>query len=128
MAVENPIGTFTAQAGASLSNRQYRFVKFTGAGLIDVCNAATNIACGVLQNNPDNGEAAVVAYAGYTKIEGNAALTAGQLVGTSADGQADPKTEGTDSTEWVHGIVWKGCTSAASLGTIILGGVPFRAA
>lgn len=97
----NTRGKYTASA--DLSTKQFHFVKFSGNGTVDVCSAITDNPCGVLQNNPASGEAAVVCVSGLTKVVANATLAFGDVIGTSADGQADPIVNGVDVTVFVVG-------------------------
>ena len=90
-------------ASASLTAKQYYFVKMSGASTVTVCSGATDVPIGVLQNAPASGAAANVCSIGVTKISSDAAVTYGNHVGTSADGQADPKVWGTDTTEYIVG-------------------------
>lgn len=90
----------TLPAGADLSAKQFHFVK-KSSGTYVVCNAATDIPDGVLQNKPALGEPCEVLALGATKLIADAAITDGWLLGTSADGQADRKIPGTDTTEYV---------------------------
>ena len=90
-------------ASAALTAKQYYFVKISGVDTVTVCSAATDDPIGVLQNAPASGAAANVCSIGVTKLSSNAAITAGALIGTSADGQADPKIWGTDKTEYIVG-------------------------
>lgn len=87
MAIELQGFKFTAIAGASLTTSQYHFVKLSANMTVIVCDAAADIPCGVLQNNPPSGGAAEVMVYGITKIIG-ASLTAGNLIGTHTDGTA----------------------------------------
>lgn len=97
-------------AAADLSAKQYYFVKFnTTEGQVDVCSGTTDIAIGVLQNNPASGKAAIVRFFGRTKVSADAALTVGLVLGTSADGQAASYAAGSDTTKYLKGI----CTKAA---------------
>jgi hypothetical protein len=130
MAVEGvqPLKT-TAKAGADLSAKQYYFVKLNADNQVIVCAAATDIPAGVLQNNPANGDAAEICVVGETKISGDADLDAGHLIGTSADGQADRKIAGTDTTEYIVGQVKEGNGAAGGLVTAFVNcASPSRAA
>jgi len=61
-------------------------------------------------------------------VSSDAALTAGNLIGPAADGQADAKTPGTDTTEYVSGIVVQGSSAAGEMAVALIAGVPHRAA
>lgn len=102
-------------AGADLSALQYTFVKVNTSAQIVACNGATDRPLGVLQNKPTSGQAAVVCSIGVTKIQADAALDEGVLIGTSADGQADAKTPGTDTTEYIVGQVIGAASAAGGL-------------
>ena len=116
-------------ASADLSAKQYYFVKVSGNNTVTVCAAATDKPVGVLQNTPISGAEAEVCVIGITKVSSDAALTAGNLIGTSADGQADAKTPGTDTTEYTVGMVLYGSGAAAGIATAVINcAAPCRAA
>ena len=97
MAIELQGFKFTAIAGEDLSAKQYHFMKLSANMTVVGCAATTDIPCGVLQNNPPSGGAAEVMVYGITKIVTAAALTAGALLSTDANGHAvaiDPDGNG----------------------------------
>lgn len=104
-------------AGGDLSAKQYYFVKLSADNTVVVCSGATDVPIGVLQNAPASGGVAEVCIAGITKVSSDAALSAGNRIGTSGDGQADAKTAGTDTSEYAVGIVLIGSGAAAGLAT-----------
>ena len=109
------------KAGADLSAAQYMFVKLNADNQVILCAAATDIPIGVLQNKPDaSGKAAEVCVMGITKVSSDAALTAGNMIGPAADGQADAKTAGTDATGFVCGQVVVGSAAAAGLAVAVI--------
>lgn len=117
------------EAAADLSAKQYYFVKLDSAGKAVVCSGATNVPIGILQNTPSSGQSAEICSAGISKVNSDAALTIGNLIGTSADGQADAKTVGTDTTEYVVGIVLEASAAAGGLATVMVNCLnPHRAA
>jgi hypothetical protein len=123
MAVEGPQPTkwsFPAGADLSAAANQYKFVEVDSSGNVTVCNAATDRPVGVLQNRPKSGEAAEVVIAGITKLQADAALTIGTLIGTSADGQADAKTLGDAGTEFVVGMALSASGAAAEIITALV--------
>ena len=104
MAYESPqinIGTLTA--AADLSSKQYYFVKLASATTVNVCSAVTDVPIGVLQNTPASGEAAQICVFGLSKVSADATLAAGDIIGTSADGQAQPVVQGTETTVYNAG-------------------------
>lgn len=118
------------EAGADLSAKQFYFVKVdSSTGKAVVCDAATDRPVGVLQNTPTSGQAAEIVVAGLTKVSSNAGLTAGNLIGTSSDGQADAKTPGTDTTEYVVGQMLTTTGAADVIGSALVNCAnPHRAA
>lgn len=90
-------------ASADLSAKQFHFVKMSGNMTVDVCSAITDKPIGILQNNPASGETAVVAISGQSKVVADGTLAAGDVIGTSADGQADAIVNGVDVTVFVCG-------------------------
>lgn len=124
------VSDVTFEAAADLSSKQFYFVKLTAANTINVCAAATDIPCGILQNKPSAaGRPAVVRMLGLSKVSADAAISAGALVGTSADGQADAKTAGTDTTNYVAGVALEAATAAGEIIKISLNCMnPHRAA
>jgi len=130
MAVEGaqPLKT-SAIAGADLSAKQFYFVKLSADNTVVVCAAATDKPIGVLQNTPVAGDAAEICVIGETKVSGDGDLDFGMLIGTSGDGQADAKTPGTDTTEYIVGQVKIGNTAAGGLVTAFVNcASPSRAA
>jgi hypothetical protein len=118
--MEVPLFTVSREAAADLSTHQYKFVKLDSNGRVAAMGAATDVPFGVLQNKPNAlGVAAEVMVAGVSEIQADAALTPGNQIGTSADGQCDPKTPGTDTTEYVVGHVLIGASNAGERATII---------
>ena len=105
MAYESPqitLGTLTA--AADLSAKQYHFVKLASATTVNVCTAITDVPIGILQNNPDTaGDQAIVTIFGISKVVADGTLAAGNVIGTSADSQADAITRGSDNSVTILG-------------------------
>lgn len=77
-------------AGGNLSAVQYKVVKLAStAGQVIVVNATTDVALGILQNDPDAaGQPALVAALGVAKaIVGVADLVVGEHLGFNSTGQ-----------------------------------------
>ena len=110
----------TLSAGADLSAKQYYFVKLNSSGNAVVCAGVTDKPVGVLQNNPTSGQAAEIVVVGLTKVSTDAALAIGDLVGTSADGQAAAYVAGTDTTKYVVGQALVTSGGADELTSIIV--------
>lgn len=118
------------KAAGDLSNKQYYFMKLSADRTVTTCTAATDKPIGVLQNKPAAANrSAVVRVVGESYVSSDAALTAGNLIGTQDDGQADAKTPGTDTTEYVVGMVTMGTGSAGDLAVAVINcASPHRAA
>ena len=119
----------TLEAGEDLSTKQYYFVKLDASGHAIVCTGATDKPVGVLQNNPVETQAAEIVVVGLTKVSSDAALAIGDLIGTSADGQADAKTVGSDTTNFVVGTVLTTTGGVGVIGSVLVNCAnPHRAA
>lgn len=129
MAWTIPGFTFTRVAGADLSSDQYKYVKLSTTDTVILCAAATDVPVGILQNAPTSGQEATIMVTGISKVNSDAALSIGNLIGTSADGQADAKTAGTDTTQYVVGVVLEASGAAGELATATVNCLnPHRAA
>jgi len=117
MAWTIPGFSFTRVAGADLSSDQYKYVKLSTTDTVILCAAATDVPIGILQNAPASGAEATIMVTGISKVSSDAALSIGNLIGTSADGQADAKTSGSDTTEYVVGVVLEASSGAGALAT-----------
>ena len=118
MATEGPFALRDGQliAGADLSAKQYYFVKLGATeGEVDLIAALTDRPYGVLQNTPKSGEEADVLLIGITKLVSDAAIADGVEIGTSADGQADAKDRGTDSGQFIVGVMLETSGAAAEI-------------
>jgi len=120
MAYEIPDFKVAFTAGEDLSSAQFKFLTMESDGQVDLADAETDIAIGVLQNKPTAGQAAQVMISGITKVEADETLAAGNLVHPSADGQAAVFAAGTDTTKYCAGIVLEGA-AAGQLATVLLG-------
>ena len=108
------------KAGADLSSSQYLFVKLSAVNTVIACAATTDIPFGVLQNAPVSGAAAVVCVIGLTKVQGDVNLAFGDVITTSADGQAAVAVAGTDTTRYAVGQVVLDNSAAAGLATVVV--------
>lgn len=94
MAVQEALISVTLTAGADLRTHQYKFVSVGADGRVAL-TANDAKAQGVLLNDPNTGEAAIVAISGIVKVACGAAVTRGGDVGSGANGAA--KNAGTAS-------------------------------
>ena len=112
---------YTLKAAGDLSNKQYYFMKLSDDDKVTTVTAVTDVPIGVLQNKPAAANrSAVVRVIGQTYVSSDAGLTAGNLIGTQSDGQADAKTPGTDTTEFVVGQVIVGTGTAGDLAVAVI--------
>ena len=104
MAFEQPGFKPTAfSASADQTGNQYKFVKISGPLTVTVCSAITDPIFGVLQDEPLSGEAAEIVSTGITKVVAGGTVTAGDPIGTDANGKAVKVTLGTDTTKFAVG-------------------------
>lgn len=88
MAYQIPVLDITLEAASDLSAKQFHFVKVSAANKVDLCTAVTDAPIGVLQNKPTAGQGASVRVYGVSKLSADAAISAGAILGTSTDSQA----------------------------------------
>lgn len=91
-------------AGEDLSSDQYKFVKLSGDGKTVVGCGANERSCGILMNDPGNGERAEVALpggGGLLKINENVAL--GKML-TSTSGHLGEVADA--AGEWVGAVAY----------------------
>jgi len=121
MAIEvRGISLGTQVAAADLSAKQYRFVKLDSAGKWALASAQGEFCQGVLQNKPKAGEPAdvlLISGGGVTKIVAGAAISAGGVVTTQADGDGDPATSGDE----VLGVALEAASGAGEIISVALG-------
>jgi hypothetical protein len=86
MSQSSTVDTLTFTAAADLSDWQYRLVFVAGTGLVNKRTTEGGFCIGVLLNKPAEGEAAVVAIAGRTKVYAGANVSAGQYVKCETNG------------------------------------------
>ena len=131
MAVElhTLVWTFPAGGDLSATSNLYKFVELATDGSVTVCNGATDRPIGVLTSLGTTGRAVSVCLLGICKVQADADLAIGNLIGTSADGQADAKTPGTDTTEYAVGTVLENTGAAGDYTTCTINCMnPHRAA
>ncbi len=77
------------KAGADLSTHQFKCVELSAADTVTLCNAATDVCIGILQNKPKSTEAAAVMHIGRSQALADGSGTAiavGDFVGPNASG------------------------------------------
>jgi hypothetical protein len=106
------------RAGADLSAKQYYCVKMASTAQEVVLNIlATTRGVGILQNDPADGEEALVAVVGVVKAASEASVTVNDYVAASTTGRV--KTTTTDTNELV-GIALESNSAAGDIITVLL--------
>ena len=128
MAYESSLITLgTLTAAADLSSKQFYFVKLASATTVNVCTATTDRAIGILQNAPESGQEADIAIFGVSKVVADGTIAFNNVIGTSADSQADAIVPGTDTSVVTLGIAIQ-AASAGETFTMFLNPTSCRAA
>lgn len=104
-------------AGGSIT--QYRFVKLSAAQTVIQCDGTTDKPLGVAQDTYSTGDAVEVVCIGVTKVDGDADLSYGSSIGTSADGQAAAYTV-SDTTKYIVGQVILDNSAAGGKATAVV--------
>lgn len=98
MATFSDVVARTMQVGVDARTNQYHIMRADAAGITDVASnpgGDGNEVIGVLQNKPNSGQAATIAYLGETKVvAGNATVTVNALLTTNGSGRAVDATSG----------------------------------
>lgn len=117
-----PGGDLSYQANADLTAKQYFCVELLNTEKVDVCNAATDIAFGILQNDPAANQAAQVRVHPGSKSKvvsdgSGTAIAVGDLVGTNNAGKVVKKTTNND---WIVGVAEDPSTADGTIITVRL--------
>ena len=88
----------TFKAGEDLTTHQYKFVYLSADQTVSLCTTSHLDAIGVLQNEPDSDEAAVVRVLGLSKVIASATVAIGKRVvsNTSALATAEASADATE--------------------------------
>ena len=103
MSIEFSGEDITRLAAEDLSAMQYRYVTQASDTTVRMLNNAYELPLGILQNAPENGEAAVVRITGTSKLVMNAALAVStwvkaEYVGAADNGKGEVADKGNDPT------------------------------
>lgn len=114
MPTESAVWDESYSMETTATGKQFYAVELSAASQVDVCDAATDIAIGILQNNPGAGQAAQVRKMGRSKaVAGAGTITVGNRVGTDANGAVVAKSAAAD---WCIGLAE---TASSASGTVI---------
>lgn len=95
MASIGELKTLTLQAAADLRTQQYKIMRMVNAGTCNVASLATAFSMiGVLQNKPNSGQAATIAYGGEAKVVAPGVVAAGIPVTCDGSGQLTAAASG----------------------------------
>ena len=117
------------QAFGDMRSNQFYFVEFISASdkIVQRTSSVAAVLCGVLQNQPNSGDVAVVRHIGKSKVLVNCVniSCAGYMIGTTALGGADVKLTATAASgQYVLGISVEAAVTSGQLCEVILNGVP----
>jgi len=128
MAYEEGLHSITLVAGADLSDYQYHLVKASASGEVNVCTDAGDRAIGILQNKPEDGQAATVGVRGVSKFAPGADIDADDCIGPDASSNGIATTT---AAHFAIGVALEdhevGATPDDELATVLLTG-PFHPA
>jgi hypothetical protein len=98
--------SLTAASNMSAATAQFSVVKLVAGRKVAPIDAETDVPFGVLLNSPNQGEPALVALSGQTKLRvGATSLGDTAVIGIDAAGRARALTAGTGTTLHVVGRV-----------------------
>lgn len=107
-------------AGGDLSSAQYKAVKMASTvGAVIVAALAADQVVGILQNDPAEGEPAIVCAAGVSKAVRGTTLAAGAHVASDTTGRLQTTSSANDT---VVGMCIIAGSSAGDLVTVLVGG------
>ena len=120
MAYEYELKNLTLTAGEDFSSvGQFRAVTVTDDDACESLAASSNLVVGILQNNPPEGSACEVGYAGVTKAEAGGTVGAGVHVVADADGKVVAAGTGGAGTQ-VLGLALNGAGADGELISVLL--------
>lgn len=103
-ATERSIFTNSFIAGEDLSDYQYYGVELTADRTVGLVDATTDKPVGVLLNDPESGEEALVCVIGQSPIKLGETIAAGAQIRFHSDGKAYNWDPGTDTTTYCAGM------------------------
>ncbi len=122
-----PILSASYKSFGDQRSNQFLYQEMQATDVVQRTSATTAVAVGILQNQPNSGEVAVVMHVGISKAIAYGSITAGNLLGTSATGTADPKTPGSDTTEYINAQAIES-VSSGEIVSVVISAIPHRAA
>lgn len=130
MTVSVPLYDESYQAFGDMRSNQFYFVEYVSASdkIVQRTSAVTAVIAGVLQNQPNSGDVAVVRHIGKSKVLVNSigVSCAGYMIGCTALGGADVKLTATaNSGQYIFGVSVEAAVNSGELCEVMLGGIPY---
>ena len=100
MVTEHSIYDETYQGYGDLRSNQFYTVEFQAAKIVQRCSSTVAVVCGILQNNPNSGESAVVRHLGKSKFASHSGAY-GNFMGPAANGALNVKVAGSASGQYI---------------------------
>ena len=124
---EKPIYTESFIAAEDLSDYQYYGVTLTTTDFnVDLHDADTDIPSGILMNDPESGEEALVCVVGRVPIVAGETIAAHDLVRIDSNGKAMKFEVDVDTTAYCIGQCIKGADSGEKILAMVNAITPFR--
>lgn len=120
------IYTETFEADEDLDDEQYHGVTMSDDRKVDLQDADTDIPCGILQNDPTDGQEAEVLVIGRTPIVAGETIAAGNQIRIDSNGHAMVFEVDTDTTAYCCGFCTIGADSGEKIEAIVNCITPFR--
>ena len=117
MSQQTGVLDITLKAAADLRNYQYRIVYVSAADSVTFATSATTVAIGILQNDPNQYEAAVVRVLGTSKIKMEDAESRGAMITASATGMG---VSADADKNWVIGTLLEASTTTGDIVEILI--------
>lgn len=117
MAIQNVIQSITREAENDLSAKQYYAVELVASNKCDACDGQGELAAGILQNEPEAGEAADIAVLGMTKaITHDTGIAVNSELTTDANGKLEVASAG----DYVVAIALEGASAEDDVISVLL--------
>jgi hypothetical protein len=115
MSYEEILESVTLYANGDQTGNQYLFMTYDASGV--AAQTVAGAACvGVLQNKPDDTQAATIGVKGVSKVVSGAAVAAGAIVATDAAAKAVTAVSG----DYGQGIALQAATAADEVIAVLL--------
>ena len=117
---EHPVLTLSMEADEDMSSSQYYGVAISDEMSVDLVDADTDIPCGIVLNEPESGEMALVGVIGIFPIVAGEAIPVGSQVRIGSAGTAMVFDIDTDTTSYCIGQCIRAAGDAAEKALVIV--------